>query len=132
MQRGRWQARPGMRISMQSGGSHASLPGCTCLVHLGYLIAGLASRAFEIQVALRPGSGSTRMYLVYPSELESLFMASARQLRRTLMRGCTCSVGLAFGEATRGRARSTPRPKGARRHDRGRSQAKTALPAAAS
>ena len=67
---------------MQAGGSHANLPGCACLVHdiVDYLIAGLASHAFEIQVVLRSGSGSTQMYLVYPSELESLFIVSARQL----------------------------------------------------
>ena len=60
---GRWQARPNLR--MQAGGSHVDVPGCDSLAHVGYLNAGFASHASEIQVARRSrsGSGSTQMYV---------------------------------------------------------------------
>ena len=41
------------------------VPGCDSLAHVGYLNAGFASHASEIQVARRSrsGSGSTQMYV---------------------------------------------------------------------
>ena len=60
---GRWHARLNPR--MQAGGSHVDVPGCDSLAHGGYLNAGFASHASEIQVARRSrsGSGSTQMYV---------------------------------------------------------------------
>ena len=60
---GRWQAR--LNLRMQAGGSHVDVHGCASLAHVGYLNAGLASHASEIQVARRSrsGSGSTQMYV---------------------------------------------------------------------